>query len=154
MKIYHITRRRLRWIGTLTVLMVLTIPILAGCFSNKEAEDDAILLPTVEEQTAFLASLGWQVESTPIETLDLQLPDSWDEEWEAYAKMQRKQGLPFEDFAGATVHRITFSVTNYPHITDGVQANLYLCGEQLIGGDIIFTGQGGFQTDLQYPQEK
>lgn len=153
MKIYHITRRKLRWMGVLAVLMVLTVPILAGCFS-KDAGEEIITLPTAQEQVEFLASLGWQVTPEPLETLDMRLPDSWDEEWEAYGKMQTQQGLPFADFAGATVRRVTYSVTNYPHIADGVQVNLYLANDQLIGGDIIFMGQGGFQTDLRYPKEK
>ena len=153
MKVYHITRRRLRWMGVLAVLMLLTVPILVGCFSKDTAED-VITLPTAQEQVEFLTSLGWQITPEPLETLDMTLPDTWDEAWEAYGKMQAEQGLPFADFAGATVRRVTFAVTNYPHIADGVQANLYLAGEQLIGGDIIFMGQGGFQTDLRYPKEK
>lgn len=153
MKIYHITRRRLRWMGVLAVLMLLTVPVLVGCFS-KDTDEELIMLPTAQEQVEFLTSLGWQVEPEPLETLDMKLPDSWDEEWEAYGKMQTQQGLPFLDFSGATVRRVTYTVTNYPHIADGVQANLYLAGEQLIGGDIIFMGQGGFQTDLRYPKEK
>ena len=153
MKIYHITRRRLRFTGALLVLFVLAVPILAGCFSGKDTADDAILLPTEASQAEFLQSLGWQVDTAPVETLDMRLPDSWDEEWTAYGKMQEEQRLPFTDFAGATVRRVTYTVTNYPHIPDGVQANLYLAGEQLIGGDIIFTGQGGFQADLRFPTE-
>ena len=27
-----------------------------------------------------------------------------------------------------------------------------LPGDQIIGGDVIFTGQGGFQTDLAFPK--
>lgn len=153
MKIYHITRRRLRWAGAMLVLLVLAVPILAGCFSGKNDADEAILLSTEQSQVEFLQSLGWQVEATPIETLDMRLPDTWDEAWTAYGKMQAEQGLPFTDFAGATIRRVTYAVTNYPHIPDGVQANLYLAGEQLIGGDIIFTGQGGFQTDLRFPTD-
>ena len=154
MKIYHITRRRLRFTGALLLLLVLAVPILAGCFSGKSDQNEEILLPTPSSQVEFLQSLGWQVNAAPVETLDMRLPDSWDEEWTAYGKMQAEQGLPFTDFAGSTVRRITYSVTNYPHIPDGVQANLYIAGEQLIGGDIIFTGQGGFQTALRFPKEK
>ena len=43
-------------------------------------------------------------------------------------------------------------VTNYPGVPEGVQANLYLCGDTLIGGDIIATGKGGFQRELAYPK--
>lgn len=153
MKVYHITGRRLRWMGVLAVLVLMTVPILAGCFS-KDKSEEVITLPTAREQVEFLTSLGWQVEPEPLETLDMTLPAEWDEEWEAYGKMQTQQGLPFTDFAGATVRRVTYSVSNYPHIADGVQANLYLSGDRLIGGDIIFMGQGGFQTDLRYPKEK
>ena len=38
-----------------------------------------------------------------------------------------------------------------PGITKGVQANLYLWGDEVIGGDIIATGPNGFQTGLAYP---
>lgn len=153
MKIYHITRRRLRWMGAILVLLVVAVPILAGCFSSKEDDGAVITLPDTAAQVEFLTSLGWQVEAAPIETLDLRLPETWDEEWEAYADMQAQQELPFADFAGSAVQRVTYAVTNYPHIRDGVQANLYLCEGQLIGGDIIFTGQGGFQTDLRFPKD-
>ncbi len=62
------------------------------------------------------------------------------------------QNLPFADFGGPGVKRYTYTVTNYPEIPQGVQANLYLWGDQIIGGDVIFTGQGGFQTDLAFPK--
>ena len=45
MKIYHITRRRLRWMGVLAVLMLLTVPVLVGCFS-KDTDEELIMLPT------------------------------------------------------------------------------------------------------------
>ena len=153
MKIYHITRRRLRFTGALLVLLVLAVPILAGCFSGKGDAEEVIMLPTETAQLEFLQNLGWQVETAPIETLDMRLPDAWDETWTAYGKMQAEQGLPFTDFAGATVRRVTYTVTNYPHIPDGVQVNLYIADEQLIGGDIIFTGQGGFHAGLRFPAE-
>ena len=47
--------------------------------------------------------------------------------------------------------RYTYTVTNYPEIPQGVQANLYLCGDTLIGGDVVATGKGGFQHGLTYP---
>ena len=101
---------------------------------------------------AYLEALGWQVEPQPIETLDLQLPEKLEGEWDAYAKLQKGQGLPFSEFAGQAVKRYTYTVTNYPEIPQGVQANLYLWGDQIIGGDVIFTGQGGFKTDLAFPK--
>ena len=125
--------------------------LLAGCFGG-DKETEVITAATNEERVAYLEALGWQVEPQPIETLDLQLPEKLEGEWDAYAKLQKGQGLPFSEFAGQAVKRYTYTVTNYPEIPQGVQANLYLWGDQIIGGDVIFTGQGGFQTDLAFPK--
>ena len=61
-------------------------------------------------------------------------------------------GFPFADYAGQAVRRYTYAVGNYPGVPEGVQANLYLCGGTLIGGDIIATGKGGFQRELTFPK--
>ena len=53
----------------------------------------------------------------------------------------------FNSLTGSHQH-----VGNYPGMPEGVQANLYLCGDTLIGGDIIATGKGGFQRELAYPK--
>ena len=147
MRVIHITRRRMALMSLALGLVIGSALLLAGCFGgNKETE--VITAATNEERVAYLEALGWQVEPQPIETLDLQLPEKLEGEWDAYAKLQKGQGLPFSEFAGQAVKRYTYTVTNYPEIPQGVQANLYLWGDQIIGGDVIFTGQGGFQTDL------
>ena len=151
MRVIHITRRRMALMSLALGLVIGSALLLAGCFSgDKEAE--IITASTNEERVAYLEGLGWQVEPQPIETLDLQLPEKLEGEWDAYAKLQKGQGLPFSEFAGQAVKRYTYTVTNYPEIPQGVQANLYLWGDQIIGGDVIFTGQGGFQTDLAFPK--
>ena len=151
MRVIHITRRRMALMSLALGLVIGSALLLAGCFGgNKETE--VITAATNEERVAYLEGLGWQVEPQPIETLDLQLPEKLEGEWDAYAKLQKGQGLPFSEFAGQAVKRYTYTVTNYPEIPQGVQANLYLWGDQIIGGDVIFTGQGGFQTDLAFPK--
>ena len=151
MRVIHITRRRMALMSLALGLVIGSALLLAGCFGgNKETE--VITAATNEERVAYLEALGWQVEAQPIETLDLQLPEKLEGEWDAYAKLQKGQGLSFSEFAGQAVKRYTYTVTNYPEIPQGVQANLYLWGDQIIGGDVIFTGQGGFQTDLAFPK--
>ncbi len=151
MRVIHITRRRMALMSLALGLVIGSALLLAGCFGgDKEAE--IVTASTNEERVAYLEALGWQVEPQPIETLDLQLPEKLEGEWDDYAKLQKGQGLPFSEFAGQAVKRYTYTVTNYPEIPQGVQANLYLWGDQIIGGDVIFTGQGGFQTDLAFPK--
>ena len=151
MRVIHITRRRMALMSLALGLVIGSALLLAGCFGG-DKETEVITAATNEERVAYLEALGWQVEPQPIETLDLQLPEKLEGEWDAYAKLQKGQGLPFSEFAGQAVKRYTYTVTNYPEIPQGVQANLYLWGDQIIGGDVIFTGQGGFQTDLAVPK--
>lgn len=151
MRVIHITRQRMALMSLALGLVIGSALLLAGCFGG-DKETEVITAATNEERVAYLEALGWQVEPQPIETLDLQLPEKLEGEWDAYAKLQKGQGLPFSEFAGQAVKRYTYTVTNYPEIPQGVQANLYLWGDQIIGGDVIFTGQGGFQTDLAFPK--
>ena len=151
MRVIHITRRRMALMSLALGLVIGSALLLAGCFGG-DKETEVITAATNEERVAYLEALGWQVEPQPIETLDLQLPEKLEGEWDAYAKLQKGQGLPFSEFAGQAVKRYTYTVTNYPEIPQGVQAILYLWGDQIIGGDVIFTGQGGFQTDLAFPK--
>ena len=145
------TRRKLLLTAAALVLVTGMALLLAGCFRSS-APDQAVTLAANEQRLAYLRELGWEVVPEPVETLDLQLPEDLKPQWGDYLKLQKQQGFPFADCAGQTVRRFTYTVTNYPEIPQGVQANLYLWGDQIIGGDVIFTGQGGFQTDLAFPK--
>lgn len=143
-------RRRLAAIAAMVVMAAAAAVLLGGCFGGEE-ETAAVTLPDDAARTAYLQELGWQVEGTPMETLDLQLPEVLEDMWSEYTVLQQAQGFPFDQYAGQAVRRYTYRVNNYPGIDSGVQANLYLCGDVLIGGDIIAVGKGGFQSGLQFP---
>lgn len=148
MMILHISKRRFIGVASIFAVVAAAAVVLAGCFADKE---DTITLVDTTAMVEYLQGLGWQVESDPIETLDLQLPQQLTESWGDYAAMQDEQGFPFTDYAGQPIRRYTFRVTNYPGVESGVQANLYLCEDVLIGGDVVATGKGGFQHGLAYP---
>ena len=48
--------------------------------------------------------------------------------------------------------RYTYTVLNYPNRPEGIQANLYLCEEKPVAGDILCAGADGFQDTLIYPE--
>ena len=145
---------RIRWRDLSAVLTLAAA--FALCLLGGQAESPtvsaALLARTEADQTAYLEQLGWQVSDEPLETLELQLPDDLKADYADYCKLQEEQGMPFSEFAGQTVKRCTYTVTNYPNIERGVQANLYLCGDQIIAGDIIATGENGFQSGLAFPE--
>ena len=70
-----------------------------------------------------------------------------------YTALQKDLGLPFDQCGGKTATRYTYTVLNYPDIPQGVQANLFVCGDQVIAGDITSLGQDGFRRSLQFPEQ-
>ena len=152
MRVIHVTRRRMALFSLALGLVIGSALLLAGCFGgDKEAE--VITAATNEERVAYLEGLGWQVLPEPVATMDLQLPEDLKAQWGDYLKLQTQQGMPMADCAGQVVRRFTYTVTNYPDVPDGVQVNLFTCGDRLVGGDIIATGENGFQTGLTFPEK-
>ena len=144
---FKLHRRLLVLCAALAALAVALVFLLSGC--KKEGE-----IPSAPDQAsriAYLEGWGWQVTAQEKETLDLQLPEKLEDSWGEYAAMQAEQGLSFAEFAGRQVRRYTYPVTNYPG-RDDVQINLFLCGDEIIGGDVIAVGKDGFRTGLTFPE--
>lgn len=138
--------------GALAVMIAAAVILLSGCL-KKDVAPQVITAADNAARVAYLQQQGWSVTEEPIETLDLVLPEDLSADYADYCKLQSEQELPFSQYAGQQVTRYTYVVTNYPNIERGVQANLYVCGEQIIAGDIIATGEGGFQQGLAFPDK-
>ena len=120
--------------GLCLLLMLLTACTARPSQTPVTAKDDAA-------RRAWLEQQGWQTEQ-------LSLAGQED-----YLALQQEAGLPLADYDGQTVTRCTYTVTNYPGRTGDVQANLYLCGDVIVGGDIMALGENGFQASLLYAAE-
>ena len=107
---------------------------------------------TNEQRVAYLNSLGWQVEPEPVETLSLTLPKELEEPYLSYNVLQRAQGFDLEPCCGKTVERCTYTVKNHPS-GKVCQADLYICGGEIVAGDILCTGEGGFIAPLAFPKD-
>ena len=105
-------------------------------------------LSTNEERVAYLQSLGWEVEPEPIETLQFLLPAELEEPYRSYNELQLSQGFDLSACCGKQVSRCTYTVKNYPDRPEGVQANLYICEEAPVAGDVCASGARGFQEPL------
>ena len=105
------------------------------------------------QRIAYLQSLGWEVESEPVETLQFLLPDPLEEPYLTYNELQKEQGFDLAACAGKQVARYTYTVTNYPGRPDGVQLNLYVCEDLPVAGDVCCPGADGFQKTLEFPEE-
>lgn len=117
--------------------------------------EDASALPQLtdnSQRVAYLQSLGWEVEPEPLETLQFLLPDTLTEPYLTYNELQTAQGFDLSACCGKQVSRYTYAVTNYPGRTAGVQANLYVCEDHPVAGDVLCPGAQGFQEALVRPE--
>ena len=140
------------------VLLVIVLGLIAGAVAllagtRNDPAAPEIRLSTNEDRVAYLQSLGWTVEAEPVETLQFLLPDTLEDPYLTYNELQKEQGFDLSACCGKQVSRYTYTVTNYPGRTEGVQANLYVCEEAPVAGDILCPGADGFQAVLTFPEE-
>ena len=139
-----------------TVLFFGAVMALLIILTGRLPEESEPMQPqtaTNEERIAYLESFGWKVEPEPLETLQFLLPEKLEEPYLSYNTLQMAQGFDLNESLGRQLSRYTYAVTNYPGRSSGVQANLYVCEDRPVAGDIFCPGNNGFQTTLIFPQK-
>ena len=119
----------------------------AAATGSEAVESDSISYEkrrTNEDRIAFQEHFGWQVEATPTESTTVTIPREFDKVFAAYNELQRKQGLDLSAYAGKTVERYTYTVTNYEGYEGTVYANLLIRRGRVIGGDVCAADSAGF----------
>lgn len=144
-------RKAVLWgLGAAAVVVV----ILATGFLHHSAEDGVGRLDTNDARLAWLSQYGWKLAPDPIETLQLQMPETLPDTYTDYNELQKTQDLDLSDACGHLVTRYTYTVLNYPGRSEGVQLNLYLCEGLPVAGDVLAAGADGFQAGLAFPKDK
>ena len=129
--------------GTIAAAVIL----LAGVLGRRSA-DSAIRAGTNEERIAYLQSLGWEVEPTPILKQEITLPKEFPEVLTQYNELQRQQGFDLAEYAGKKLTLYTYRITNHPDAEEA-DASLYVYRTALVGGDVHSTSFTGFMTALR-----
>ncbi len=93
----------------------------------------------------FLKSFGYVAQERAVQIEEVIIPDTFDEKYNAYNELQKVSGFDLSKYAGKTVKKYTFRLTEYPNSEDEVIANLLVHNDRVIGGDISSTTLGGFQ---------
>ena len=133
------------------LVLIVLILVVGRVKQQPPPGEETVVAATDAERTAYLTALGWAVSAAPIETLEFTLPQPLNASYEAYNELQQEQGFDLAPYAGMQVKRYSYQVTNYPDCPENVQANLYLCGDLVIGGDILCYGEEGFVDTLIFP---
>ena len=97
----------------------------------------------------YLAGLGWEVEPQPLEIREFVIPRSFSGAYADYAELQARQGYPLAEYGGMEAKRYSFRVLNHPSGEENIVADLVVCGQTVIAGDIQSTALDGFMTGLK-----
>ena len=143
-------------IAILLIIAVVIGLLVVLCTGPSEGADTAEATATSVasngDRVAYLQSLGWEVDSNPVETQEVRIPDELPEVLQKYNDLQKSQGFDLSQFGGKTVKRYVYEVLNYPDTTDGYYATLLVYKDNVIGGDVSAAAQEGLMQGLQYPQ--
>ena len=135
-----------------TIFAALTLAgltsVLALCFCLYSPASKLPSLESNDQRVAYLQSLGWEIEPEPMETLQFLMPETLEEPYLTYNELQHAQGFDLSACCGKQVTRYTYAVLNHPDRAEGVQANLYICNEVPVAGDLFCPGENGFQLPL------
>lgn len=102
-----------------------------------------------ESAAAYLSALGWNVESQSGKVKITFLPQDFPTALVNYNKLQQEQGFDLAKHAGEEITIYSFPVNNYSNCNDHVEATLYVCKGQVIGGDIHSLSLDGFMHGIK-----
>lgn len=149
-------RRKLAFGVALTALACCCgLALNFGSGSSWEAAASTVPNPkgikTNEDRVEYLQSYGWEVAEEPLATQELLIPEEMDDSYDEYLALQREQGFDLTKYAGKRVKRYTYEVTNYPTGETGVQADLLIYKNTVIGGEVLSPQLDGFLHGLGMP---
>lgn len=147
-------KRRHLLSAALIVLLIVAVPLLLRMRKTDTDSADELRAETNEARVKYLESLGWDVDTQPVESLRLTLPEELVEPYRSYNGLQLTQGFDLTPFLGETLERHTYAVRNYPNRPNGCQADLYLSEGFIVAGDIVCAGADGFIAPLEFPESK
>ena len=127
----------------------------AGLLGSRGVAASAAVSPehiqTNGDRVPYLTSYGWQVSPDPVAVEELLLPETFEGAYQEYADLQASQGFDLTAYRGKRVKRYTYTVANYPTGEQGIQANLLLYRDTVVGGDICSPQLDGFLHGLAMP---
>ena len=141
---------------TALITMITFIPEYDGgelgyITTGKESEISYDKIKTDADRARFLSQFGWQIVATPIESVEITIPDQFDKIFTGYNEIQKRQGLDLSKYKRKKVMRYTYEITNYEGEEGKVYANILVYKNKVIGGDICSARVDGFIHGFEKP---
>ena len=156
MFVYSIRSATIKFICAivLSVAVLITLVALIPTYAD-DAEPTSISYSKIYENSDrinFISQFGWEVKETPVEEVEVTVPESFDKVYLGYNEMQKEQGLNLSKYKGKTVTRYTYEVTNYPDYDGTVYISLLVYKDKVIGGDVCSADVNGFVHGFEAPE--
>jgi len=141
--------------GIIILAVILCALVLIAARAGKKTKAPSPLAAgTNEERISFLSGYGWQVDEEPMETQEIIIPRDFPEVYENYNEIQLSQGFDLSEYLGMEATRYTYRILNYPEADCGAVADIIVCKNFVIAGDVQSTALDGFMHGLEYPKTK
>jgi hypothetical protein len=115
---------------------------------EEKALDEIFAMASNSERISFLNSQGWIVKPDPVREEVVTLPTEFNDTFSEYLKLQDSQGFDLKKYAGEDVTIYVYDILNYPDYPQGIQANMIVNNDRLIGGEIRQDAENGFIIPL------
>ncbi len=136
----------------LGIVLVAIIFIAGGASRAGRQAQEARSLDSNEGRLAYLEAYGWSLDPEPLEVQQVRIPQAFPDVYAEYNTLQLEQGFDLTQYAGMEATRYTYQVLNYPDLPTGVVADILVCGDTVIAGDVQSFALDGFMQGLAYPQ--
>lgn len=148
-----------RKILLIAALLLTAVVVLCLCLHNSseatpsvpDEETQRVDVRTNEGRVAFLGSFGWEVSPEPVQTQEVRVPTEPNEVFQRYNELQLSQGYDLTQYAGKTVRRYVYTISNYPDGEGAYYASLLVYKDEVIGGDVCSAAQDGVMHSFAMP---
>lgn len=149
MFVYTMKASGIKFFAVVAVSVAILVTAISVLPTVSAASDAALVVTdykninTEDDMVGFLANFGYEVDTTPTDTYEIDIPEEFNSVFERYNDIQRAQGLNLKRYSGKDATAYVYKVTNYEY--DGeVYATLFIRNGRVIAGDICSTDGDGF----------
>ena len=140
------------------LVLVASVLFFAERKNSSATTEGAISIRASDEKqrTQFLSQFGWDFDTEPVQVEEIIIPEEFDETYENYNELQKKQGFNLEDYKGANAKKWTYNINNFPDYEnkkDYVQANIIVYNGNVIAADITVRGEKPQVYIMEFPKD-
>ena len=105
-------------------------------------------IKTDEDRIGFIESFGYTVVGLASEC-EVRVPDDFDAVYTKYNDLQRSQGLNLKKYAGKSLTRYSYYLTDYSGYDGKVMITLLVYKNRIVGGDVCGVDGEGFMHGFE-----